>query len=176
MDLDFQVREFRESDEAAARELVLEGLGERFGFIDATLNPDLHTIAAHYPHQGHLFLVAESGAGLIGTTGLVFEASDRARLVRVSVDRSARRCGVARALLARATERASVRGVLELRVATQPEWEDAVAFYRAEGFGPYDRDPVDVHLRRFLTAPGSVRPPGPRTDRSVDPILPEEAP
>ena len=65
--------------------------------------------------------------------------------------------------------------VLELRVATQPEWEGAVAFYRSAGFEPYDRDPVDVHLRRFLTEPGGVRPSDPRTDGSVGPILPKEA-
>lgn len=172
MDGDFEVRDFRESDEFAARKVVLEGLGERFGFIDASLNPDLHTIAAHYPNQGHAFLVAESAEGLIGTTGLVFETSDRARLVRVSVDRSARRRGVARALLARATKRAADRGVVELRVATQPEWEDAVAFYRSEGFEPYDRDPIDVHMRRFVAAPGSPR----RTGDSPGHLVREESP
>ncbi|MGI9432057.1 MAG: GNAT family N-acetyltransferase [Myxococcota bacterium] len=172
MGVDFEVREFRESDELEARKVVLEGLGERFGFIDASLNPDLHTIAAHYPNEGHVFLVAESAEGLIGTTGLVFEASDRARLVRMSVDRSLRRHGVARALLARATKKAVERGIVELRVATQPEWGDAVAFYRAEGFEPYDRDPIDVHMRRFVAAPGSPR----RTDGSPGQIVREESP
>lgn len=160
MDGNFRVRDFRQSDEVAARELVLAGLGERFGFVDASLNPDLHTIEAHYPAQGHVFLVAESEAGLIGTTGLVFEARARARIVRVSVSRSARRQGVARSLLALGTERAVERGFVEVRVATQPEWEDAVAFYRTEGFEPYDRDPIDVHMRRFLAAPEGPRRAG----------------
>ena len=146
------VRDFRSGDEQAARRLVLDGLGERFGFIDALLNPDFRTITAHYPQRGHVFLVAESAGRLVGTTGLVFESGRAARVVRVSVHSSERRRGVARTLLPCAARRASARGAEELRVATEPEWEDAVAFYRSEGFVPYDHDPVDVHMRRPLGA------------------------
>ena len=141
------VRDFRASDEEPARRLVLAGLGERFGFVDATLNPDLQTIAAHYPERGHVFLVAERAGRLVGTSGLVFEAPGRARIVRVAVDRRERRRGIARVLLDEVRRRALARGVRELRVATQPEWTDAVELYRSEGFVPYDRDPIDVHFR-----------------------------
>ena len=42
------IRPFRASDQAAARSLIEEGLGEHFGCIDRNANPDLVDIAASY--------------------------------------------------------------------------------------------------------------------------------
>ena len=137
-------------DETLARRLILEGLGERFGFIDEGRNPDLDTILEHYLLRGHRFFVAEQGGAVVGTAGLVFEAGGAGRIVRMSVAESHRRRGVARALLRFATRVAQSCGLGELRVATQPEWHDAVALYRSEGFVPFGRDEIDVHLRREL--------------------------
>ena len=75
------VRPFETRDQTAARSLVLEGLGEHFGFIDESLNPDLDDIQASYPAAGHVFLVAESEGSIDGTAGLLFEAPDVARVV-----------------------------------------------------------------------------------------------
>ena len=46
------MRAFRADDQAAARTLIEEGLGEHFGFIDRDANPDLDDIATTYakPH------------------------------------------------------------------------------------------------------------------------------
>ena len=35
------IRAFEPRDQAAARQLILAGLGEHFGWIDETCNPDL---------------------------------------------------------------------------------------------------------------------------------------
>jgi hypothetical protein len=64
------IRPFAPADQAAARALILEGLGEHFGQIDPALNPDLAEIAAFYLARGHLFLVAEADGMLVGTGAL----------------------------------------------------------------------------------------------------------
>jgi GNAT superfamily N-acetyltransferase len=146
------VREFVPADQDAARSIIVEGLGEHFGFVDASLNPDLRDIADSYTRKGHVFLVAEVDGQLVGTACLVFENRACGRIVRLSVARAFRRRGIAGSLLRRIIECAGSRALSELVVATQPAWTDAVGFYRAAGFVPFDRDEVDVHMRLRLPA------------------------
>ncbi len=143
------VRAFRPGDQVAARTLIEDGLGEYFGFVDRTANPDLLDIGLSYAEPGRAFLVAEIDGEIVGTAGLVLE-SRQARIVRVGVARGHRRSGVASALLDKALELAAAAGIREVIAYTQPEWTAAVAFYRAHGFTPFGRDDVDVHLRRRI--------------------------
>jgi len=151
------VRPFRPADQAEARGLVLAGLGEHFGFIDETLNPDLDDIDAHYIRRGDEFFVAELDGRIAGTAGLIFESADVARIVRMSVDARCRRSGIASALVAACKEAARRRGATDLHVFTEPHWEDAVAFYTAQGFVMYGRDSIDIHLRLPIDESPSVR-------------------
>lgn len=146
------IREFTTSDQNIARAIVLEGLGEHFGFIDESMNPDLRSISDSYLAHGHVFLVAELDGDVVGTAGLRFDGADHARIVRMSVCRAYRRRGVAQSLLARVIQVAKLRALSELVVATQPEWPDAMGFYRAAGFVVHGRDDVDVHMRLPLRA------------------------
>jgi len=141
------IRPFRPADQAEARHLVLAGLGEHFGFIDETLNPDLDDIDATYIRRGDEFFVAEIGGRIAGTAGLIFESTDVARIVRMSVDAGHRRSGIASALVAACKEAAERRGATELHVYTEPHWHDALSFYTSQGFVAYGRDSIDVHLR-----------------------------
>src|SRR5262245_37794287 len=92
------LRLFRQSDQTAARALIEEGLGEHFGFVDRSANPDLIDIATFYARPPSAFFVAEIDATLVGTTGLIVERA-RGRLVRVAVAAEHRRSGIAAALL-----------------------------------------------------------------------------
>ncbi|MGC8781077.1 MAG: hypothetical protein ACP5UQ_09455, partial [Anaerolineae bacterium] len=67
------IRPFAPTDQPAVRRLILEGLGEHFGVIDETLNPDIDDIAAHYTARGHVFLVAVADDEVIGSAALVIE-------------------------------------------------------------------------------------------------------
>ena len=89
---------------------MLQGLAEHFGFIDPSLNPDLHDIESSFITAG--FFVAEYDGNVIGTVGLLFE-SRRARIVRMSVDKDHRKTGIASALLARSVEATPSRGLVE---------------------------------------------------------------
>ncbi len=131
---------------------MLEGLGEHFGFIDESLNPDLDDIEKSYLSSGQVFLVAESEGGIAGTAGLLFETPGAARIVRMSVRSSLRRRGIATALLAALIEEARTRSLSSLVARTEPHWTDATSFYMRSGFEQFAEDEVDVHLRLELPA------------------------
>ncbi len=143
------IRRFRASDQAPARELLEHALGEHFGHVDRNANPDLIDIARSYCTPPGAFFVAELDGNVIGTTGLIVEGL-AGRLVRVAVARAHRRSGVATALMSRVADFAARGGVVELWAFTQPEWRDAVEFYRSQGFAPSGGDEIDIHLRRAI--------------------------
>src|SRR5579871_3544702 len=120
----FTIRPFNCEDQAAARSLILEGLGEHFGFIDETLNPDVDDIAANYVQHNYPFIVAECAGMLIGTAALILGGSS-ARMVRVSVHVDYRRQGIATALVEYLLTLARQRGMREVWVETTTGWQDA---------------------------------------------------
>ena len=144
---DVLIRPFRTEDQAEARDLILRGLGEHFGIIDESKNPDIDDIKATYLRGGSEFFVAELDGRIAGTAGLVFESATAARIVRMSVDAACRRRGIASALVATCKLAAQRHGAQDLRVFTEPHWVDAVGFYLSQGFVQYGSDDEDIHLR-----------------------------
>ncbi|MGE3800645.1 MAG: GNAT family N-acetyltransferase [Candidatus Kapaibacterium sp.] len=145
------VRPFKQQDQVGARNCILEGLGEHFGFIDESRNPDLDDIGHTYSPPESFFVVAESEGGVIVGTGcLVPESREEGRVVRMSVALSHRRKGVASQILNQIIAEGVARGMKSLVIATEPDWEDAVGFYRASGFIPYGSDDVDIWMRLTL--------------------------
>jgi GNAT superfamily N-acetyltransferase len=142
------VRPFGRADQEAARKLILDGLGQHFGFIDETLNPDLDDITAHYLASGQTFLVAELDGTLMGTGALIIEnaGAQVGRIVRMSVAREARRTGIGQAVLARLIETARERGFTRLVLETNIGWDDAIGFYQRCGFREYDRGDGLTHM------------------------------
>lgn len=148
-----EIRAFAAADQTAARSLILEGLGERFGSIDETLNPDLNDIMATYLAAGHTFLVAEDVGALVGTAALRFESDGATcQLVRVSVRPEMRRQGTARALVEALLTIARQRGRATVWVETHEPWQDAIALYERLGFVEYVRRDGLVFLRRDVGA------------------------
>lgn len=142
----FLIRPFVPADQEAARWLILQGLGEHFGFIDESYNPDLNDIAASYLAAGHVFLVAELDGVLVGTGALITEAEGIGRMVRVSVRREQRGKGLGRALVERLVMEARARRLRRILVETNRDWADATGLYRRCGFREYDRNEVGVAL------------------------------
>jgi ribosomal protein S18 acetylase RimI-like enzyme len=164
-DRDREIRPFAASDQAAARTLILAGLGEHFGWIDETVNPDLDDIQAAYAAPGHHFVVAEIGGELAGTGALVDEGPGVGRLVRMSVSPRHRRRGLGRALVAHLVGEARRRGHTRLLVETNDDWDDAIALYRSCGFAVERRAGGEVHLALDLRS----RPPAPPAASSPSP-------
>jgi GNAT superfamily N-acetyltransferase len=144
------IRAFTPSDQAAARNLILAGLGEHFGMVDETRNPDIDDITAHYIGRGHLFLVAEDELGPVATAALVFEGDATAQVVRVAVAPRWRRRGLAKALVMHLLEAGSARGLMRLWVETNDVWEPAIRLYRACGFAPFDHRDGNIYMELDL--------------------------
>jgi GNAT superfamily N-acetyltransferase len=140
------IRPFVPEDQRAARALILTGLGEHFGWVDETRNPDLEDIAASYAPPRGTFLVAVAGDMLVGTGALRRTDGYSGEIVRVSVRRDWRGQGVGRMLVARLLEQAREQGLKRVVVETNNNWYDAIGLYRRCGFAQYAQDDVSVYL------------------------------
>lgn len=136
------IRAWQGRDQDAAKDLILQGLGERWGWIDPTLNPDLNDIGATFATG--VFLVAEipaaevpateAAATLIATGAWLPEDATSVRIVRMSVRRDLRGQGIGRRLLDALLDAAWQRGMPRAVLETTSTWTDAVRFYTRYGF------------------------------------------
>ena len=148
------IRPFRAADQAEARSLILTGLGEHWGWIDETINPDLDDIAAHYPPERADFVVVEDANGaLIGTGGLILEDGGTGRIVRMSVAKDARGRGLGKRLVAHLESAARARGYRRIVCETTEGWTDAIALYLATGFSDLGVWDGDRHFEKRLDRP-----------------------
>ncbi len=143
---DLIIRTFKPADQQAARALILAGLGEHFGWVDETRNPDLEDIAASYAPPCRTFLVAVAGDTLVGTGALRRTDRQSGEIVRVSVRRDWRGQGIGRLLVARLLEQAREQGLKRVVVETNNDWYDAIGLYRRCGFVPYAEDDESIYL------------------------------
>lgn len=146
------IRAFTIDDQDAARTLIINGLGEHFGFIDETLNPDLDNIAASYIAHGHTFLVAERHHVLVGTGALLVQPGQIGQFVRISTHPGYRRLGIARAICQQLIARARARDLRRLIVETNHNWYDAIKLYQKLGFMENMRNSEGVQFSLQLSA------------------------
>lgn len=144
------VRRVHPADQDAVRRLILQGLGEHFGFVDETLNPDLEDIQRTYVDAGGAFFVAEEDGEIVGAGCLLYESETEGRIVRMSTAGTHRRKGVASQILRALIGEGKRRGLKSIIIATEPHWSDAVGFYRNNGFVQYGADDVDIWMRLLL--------------------------
>ena len=142
----FQIRSFKASDQQATRELILAGLGEHWGWIDETLNPDLDDITSNYLQNGYTFLIVESDDEIVGTGALITKANGTGRIVRMSVSKIHRRKGIGRAIVEHLLDAARSKGFSKVVVGTELEWNDAIGLYEQCGFSEYERAESGVQL------------------------------
>ncbi len=146
------IRPFEPRDQSAARQLILNGLGEHFGWIDETRNPDLDNIAASYLARGHVFVVAEPhpGGELTGAGALLVSVEGGGQIVRMSVAPAHRRHGLGRELVHHLVEAARQRRLPRVIVETNNDWYDPIRLYQRCGFSEYHRDEESVYLLHSL--------------------------
>lgn len=149
------LRPFAPEDQPALRRLVLDGLGDHWGTIDETLNPDLDDIAGWYGPLGGYTVVAECGGRLVGGGTLYRDDADgndadAARLARMTVDRTLRGRGLGRRLVTHLVDEARERGYRAVVCETTDTWDDAIGLYLRCGFREVDRRNGDVHFRLEL--------------------------
>lgn len=133
--------------EEAARQLILDGLEERFGFLDHSFNPDLKNIIRNYSQEGGVFLVGLQNNIVVCTGALTKEDSTSGRIQRMSVKKSHRRSGLAKLMMQALEKEASLQGYGKLVLETNNEWHSATEFYGKMG---YQVDWKDEERSHFL--------------------------
>ncbi len=145
------IRSFEVDDQEQARWLILEGLGEHFGYLDETLNPDLDDILHTYLRAGHVFVVACMGRELVGTGALILHGEGISEMVRISTRKTYRRRGIGQAIVTYLVDVARQRGDRRIIVKTNASWHDAIHLYQRLGFVEYERTALGVGLELLLT-------------------------
>jgi ribosomal protein S18 acetylase RimI-like enzyme len=146
-----QLRPFTAADERQVCELILAGLGQRFGTIRPELNPDLVDIGGYYGAIGGYIVVLEelttSGAMLIGCGMLIPEAGQTkvGRLVRLSVGVAWQGQGWGRVLTEHLLAHGRGQGYTTLWVETNADWHSALHLYQTCGFTEQYRTPHPTH-------------------------------
>jgi ribosomal protein S18 acetylase RimI-like enzyme len=139
-------RSFRAEDQPVVRSLVLAGLGDHWGEIDETKNPDLDDIMSSYVDRGASVVVVEREEKIVAAGTLLEEETGIGRLVRMSVAKQERGLGIGRRLVGHLVEVARSRGLHRILVETTDDWQDAIGLYRACGFLTEGFRDGDVHM------------------------------
>lgn len=119
-------------DQDAVRELILAGLAEHWGSIDAGLNRDLDDLLGHYA-AGRTVVVRDA-TGIVATGTVVPRDRSTAEVVRMSVRHDRRAGGLGRAVLDELVATARWWGADRVVLETTSAWRDVVAFYLRCGF------------------------------------------
>jgi GNAT superfamily N-acetyltransferase len=147
------LRDFDRRDQPAVRSLILSGMLDRWrDQYDADANPDVDDMWASYIANGGEVVVFEADGAVVGTGTLVAEPDGGGRILRMSIERSYRRRGLGRRIVAELVERSQRRRLNPLRVTTDTPWRDAVALYTSCGFEIIDQTEAATHLSMSLTA------------------------
>ena len=132
------------SEYAAISALVIDGLVERWGWHDSTLNLDLKSFASFY--EGATVLVAKVENQIVGCGVLIKERQDVGRIVRMSVSKRWRRLGIGSQVLDVLLQKAKALGFTRIVLETSADWESATRFYASNGFTPTEVHDGDQHF------------------------------
>lgn len=144
------IEPFRPEDQAAVKALILAGLVEHWGKLDASKNPDLDDIASSY--ASGTFLVARQAGQVIGTGALVPRSENAGQIVRMSVAASHRRLGTGRLILENLLDCARRAGMTEVILETTAAWTSVIEFYKNASFELTHYQGQDAYFRLGLEA------------------------
>ena len=136
--------------EEAARQLILTGLKERFGFLDPSYNLDLISIIQSYNGKGEVFLVGLHNNELLCTGALIKERSNVGRIQRMSVKQTYRRAGLAKLMIQALEIRAREEGYNQVVLETNNSWHSAIEFYKNRGYQLKCKDKERSHFVKKL--------------------------
>ena len=146
---ELQITPFSPEHQDGARQLILDGLGEHWGWIDEEVNTDLEDIASSYA-DAH-FVLGWLGGALVATGALVPEDENSMRIARMSVARPFRKQGIGAQILGHLVRIARDLGMRKVVLETTETWDDVIAFYRSRGFRLERHRDGDAHMTLDLT-------------------------
>ncbi|MYL54151.1 GNAT family N-acetyltransferase [Pontibacillus yanchengensis] len=133
-----------------AKQIILQGMFEHFGYIDETLNPDIHEPLAFYDFEDNFLYIMKYNGLTVCTGGLRREGNHSGRVVRVSVLQSFRGKGFAREMMNYLEKKARTEQMVYLRVETNKEWKGAITLYKNLGYQLEEVDQSRYHLVKQL--------------------------
>ena len=145
---EFTIKPFTANYQQKARELILKGLGEHWGWIDEHINSDLVNISDSYSSGS--FILGFLGDLLIATGALIPETKNVSRIVRMSVAAEFRRHGYGRQILEHLLSVAQNKSIRKIVLETTETWDEVIAFYSAFGFKIDRYSDGDVHMFKEL--------------------------
>ncbi|MGG3507730.1 GNAT family N-acetyltransferase [Paenibacillus lautus] len=144
------IEEVSKETQEHAKHIVLDGLKERYGSLDKSLNQDLNEIVLNYNSRGNPFLVGRINTKVVCTGALIREDVDTGRIVRMSVQKEFRRHGIAQKMLKEIERRAQAKGFKRIVLETTNSWHDAISFYKKNEYKEVDRNEYEVHMAKNL--------------------------
>lgn len=130
---DVVLRELEPADTADVKALILAGLEEHWGTVDASLNPDLDDLPGAHPGSRTVVACAADGR-IIGTGTVVPRDATTAEVVRMSTSSASRGLGVGRLVLDQLLGIARSWGATRVVLETTATWDGTIAFYERNGF------------------------------------------
>jgi GNAT superfamily N-acetyltransferase len=136
--------------ENEARKVIFDGFSEYFSTVRPELNPDLTSILKYYSKTGNLFLVGLVDKEVVCTGGLNREASDVARIVRMSVAKPYRKQGIGLKMLTKLEHAAKQMGYRKIVIETNNNWEKPISLYMRAGYKETDLDERLIHFEKNI--------------------------
>jgi GNAT superfamily N-acetyltransferase len=133
-----------------AKQVILDGLKERWGLLNDSLNSDLNNIVGTYIKQGNSFLVGKLRDIIVCTGALTYEDVNIGRIVRMYVVKRFRKKGLGTLMLQHLVKIAKEKKYQKLVLETSIGWLDAIAFYKKFGFEVYNITDHDIHFSMAL--------------------------
>ena len=141
---ELRVTPFKSVHQEEIRRLILEGLGDHWGWINEQINTDLEDIEASYATGN--FVLGWLGETLVATGALIPEDEHSRRIVRMSVAKRFRRQGFGHQILDHLLAIAQKARIKKVVLETTETWGDVIAFYRSYGFQIDEHRGGDVHM------------------------------
>ena len=136
--------------ENGARKLIYEGLSERFGVIDTSLNPDLKNIVEYYIKKDDIFIVGLYKDNLICTGALIKENDKTGRIVRMYVKKDYRRMGIAKHIVKILEKYGKQKKFTKIVLETTDDWKSAIKLYENCGYQKFDHSDGNIHLKKLI--------------------------
>lgn len=136
--------------EEEAKQLILAGLKERFGFLNSSYNLDLLNIIQNYSLGEDVFLIGLQNNIVVCTGALTIENFNTGRIQRMSVKKSYRRAGLAKLMIQALEVSAGKAGYKHVVLETNNDWHSAIEFYKNRGYQLERKDEERSHFLKQL--------------------------
>jgi len=137
---------FEKHMQDSVRDLIVQGLVQRWAHNDPNLNPDLNDITLHYGRDE--MFVAFLNERIVGAGAIVPEKDRVGRVVRMSVLGSMQGHGIGKKMLSHLEAVAAERGFQTVVLETTEHWEDAIGFYQSQGYEIVEVADGDAHFTK----------------------------